>query len=58
MISVMLYFFVENDFSKVKKIRIVFFLQVKLGERFLQKNAYETMLRENIDSNIIFTLIK
>ena len=42
----------------IKKNNIVLYLQVKLGERFLQKNAYETMLRENIDSNIIFTLIK
>ena len=32
--------------------------QMKLGDRYLQMNAYKVMLMENIQSHIIFTLLK
>ena len=33
-------------------------MQMKLGDRYLQMNAYTVMLMENIQAHIIFTLLK
>ena len=31
---------------------------MKLGDRYLQMNAYNVMLMENIQAHIVFTLMK
>ena len=34
------------------------YIQMKLGDRYLQMNAYKVMLMENIQLHILYTVLK